>query len=302
MATTYGNVLNIQRYSVNDGPGIRTTLFLKGCPLRCWWCHNPESQAWGIELAINQDLCVQCGGCWSVCPHNESPAEAVADECSGPLVDWQHCSVCGSCVEVCPTAGRTLMGQQLSVDQVMTEVRKDLLFFEESGGGVTLSGGEPMSQPLFVRELVNACQDQAISVAIDTSGFCDQHDLLSIAPQTDLFLYDLKVLDDQLHRQHTGVSNAKILDNLVALGQVHSGIWIRVPVVTGVNDSAGELESLARFVSTVRGVVRVDLLAYHPLGSHKHQRIGKQATHNTTPVPTSETMEYAKELFHSFGV
>lgn len=297
MPEIYGNVFNIQRYSVKDGPGIRTTVFLKGCPLRCWWCHNPESQAKGAELAINPAVCISCGKCWSACPHNSPP-----DECPGPLTDWEHCTVCGECVETCPTGGRTLIGEQRSVAEVMTEVMKDRVFYEESGGGVTLSGGEPLMQPDFVRAILEACREQAIPTAVDTCGFCNQQEMLSIAESTDLFLYDLKAMDDAVHREHTGVSNVRILDNLVALSRVHTNIWIRIPVVTGVNDSNAELEAMAQFVSTTGGIKRVDLLSYHPLGSQKHDRIGKQSSSHTATVPTTETMQHAEELFRSIGI
>ncbi|QDU54653.1 glycyl-radical enzyme activating protein [Aeoliella mucimassa] len=297
MTRLQGNVFNIQRYSVKDGPGIRTTVFLKGCPLRCWWCHNPESQSKGIELAINPAVCVECGGCWGVCPHNEPVAE-----CTGPLADWAHCTQCGECVEVCPTGGRTMMGSLMTVDEVMAAVLKDRLFFEDSGGGITLSGGEPMVQPEFVRGVLAACRQQELRTAIDTCGYCQQDDLLSVAPLADLFLYDLKAMDEQTHREHTGVSNTRILDNLVALGKVHSNIWIRVPIVPGVNDHASELEALARFASTVDGIRRVDLLTYHQLGSHKHERIGKQGSERPEAVPTAEVMQSAAELFRSHGL
>ncbi|MCO6046483.1 glycyl-radical enzyme activating protein [Aeoliella sp. ICT_H6.2] len=297
MPNIYGNVFNIQRYSVKDGPGIRTTVFLKGCPLRCWWCHNPESQAKGTELAINPAVCVSCGKCWSACPHNSPLAE-----CPGPLNDREHCTVCGECVEVCPTGGRNLLGDRQSVAEVMAEVAKDRLFFEESGGGVTVSGGEPLMQTDFVHALLLACREQAIPTAVDTCGYCDQQALISIAPVTDLFLYDLKAMDDAVHREHTGVSNVRILDNLVALGRVHTNVWIRIPVVTGVNDSTAELEAMAQFVSTIHGIQRVDLLSYHPLGSHKHERIGKSSSSHTATAPTNETMQHAAELFQSFGI
>lgn len=297
MAAILGNVFNIQRYSVKDGPGIRTTVFLKGCPLRCWWCHNPESQAEHVELAVNSNICVQCGGCWSACPHN-SPME----ECNQALVDAEHCTVCGACVEVCPMGGRTLMGRQLSVDEIMDEVRKDCLFYEESGGGVTLSGGEPLVQIDFAREVLQRCQAESISTAVDTCGYCQQLDLLSIASCTDLFLYDLKAIDPQIHLRHTGVSNEMILENLIALGRVHSHIVIRIPIISGVNDSPSELEALARFVTTLDGVIRVDLLPYHPLGSQKHERIGRKSSPRAEAVPTAETLESAEDLFRSVGL
>lgn len=297
MQAPSGCVFNIQRYSVNDGPGIRTTVFLKGCPLRCWWCHNPESQARGIQLAIDPSLCVQCGGCWQVCPNNSSP-----EECTGPLVDREHCTTCGACADVCPTSGRTVMGNEMTTEEVLTEILKDRIFFEESGGGVTLSGGEPLLQADYVRALLKACRSQDLHTAVDTCGYCDQQDLLAAAPWTNLFLYDLKAMDDSVHKQTTGVSNVRILDNLVALGRVHSNIWVRIPVVPGVNDSMPEMEAMARFVSTIEGVQQVDLLAYHALGSHKGERIGRQSAVHTAAPPSKATMQSAAEVFRASGV
>ena len=297
MPPVCGNVFNIQRYSVKDGPGIRTTVFIKGCPLRCWWCHNPESQSRAVEMAINPAVCIHCGGCWAVCPHNESPGEVTE-----PLADWQHCTQCGECVEECPVGGRTMMGRVMTVPEVMAEVLKDRLFYDDSGGGVTLSGGEPMVQPEFVRAVLEACGEKDIRTAIDTCGYCQQEELLAVAPLADLFLYDLKAMDDATHRQQTGVSNTRILDNLVALGRVHANIWLRVPVVPGVNDTREELDAMARFASTVKGIRQVDLLTYHQLGSHKNERIGKQASPRPAAPPTAETMAMAADLFRRHGL
>ena len=297
MRAASGSVFNIQRYSIQDGPGIRTTVFLKGCPLRCWWCHNPESQTRVPELAVNPSVCVHCGGCWEVCPNHERPAE-----CNGPLTDRQHCTTCGRCVDVCPAGGRTVMGHEMTVADVLAEVLKDRVFYEESGGGVTLSGGEPLAQPGFALALLQACHAQELHTALDTCGHCDPEDLLAAAPYTDLFLYDLKAVGDEVHRQATGVSNARILENLTALGRVHRNIWVRIPVVPGVNDTPAEMGAMARFVSSVGGVQCVQLLPYHPMGHHKGERVGRLTPEQSATAPTAAILESAAEAFRVVGI
>ena len=217
-----GRIFNVQRFSVHDGPGIRTTVFLKGCPLRCAWCHNPESIRGEVELSVAESRCIHCGQCVPACPTGRlrwlgegSPAHASARA----LRKAPECTLCGSCVEVCPVEARQLVGRLQSVDELLAEVLEDRLFFDDSGGGVTFSGGEPLGQPEFLAAALDACRRHGLRTAVDTSGFCRQEDLLAVARRTDLFLYDLKHMDDERHRALTGVSNRRILDNLRALGR-----------------------------------------------------------------------------------
>ena len=280
-----GLVFNIQSYSVHDGPGIRTTVFLKGCPLRCWWCHNPESQSVEPEVALDPARCIRCGACLDVCP---GPAMTFGD--AEPTVDRAGCIRCGRCAQACMTQAREMVGREMTVPEVMDRILRDRLFQEDSGGGVTLSGGEPLMQPEFARVLLEACRAEEIPTAVDTCGFAPEEDLESIARVTDLFLYDLKTMDDHKHRRYTGVSNRLVLSNLERLGRVHPQIWVRIPVVPGYTDDPATIVEAARFAASIPGVRQLHLLPFHPLAAHKAARVGMHAWMKGTPRPTSEQM------------
>lgn len=262
-AAPTGRVFNIQRYSLHDGPGIRTTVFLKGCPARCLWCHNPESQGFGPEVVLFEGRCAHCGTCASVCPEGAAPPGCGL------------CTACGACVEACPAAARELVGREMTVAEVLAEVRKDRVFYEESGGGVTLSGGEPLAQLPFVAALLEACRRESIATALDTCGFAPRESLLRLVPLVDLFLFDVKLLDDARHRALTGLPSGPILDNLRALAAVHPQVWIRIPIVPGYTDSAADLAATAALLGALPGVRRVDLLPFHRTGAAKARRLGR---------------------------
>ena len=263
-----GLIFNIQKYSLHDGPGIRTTVFLKGCPLRCGWCHNPESRSAEPEISWSEGRCIRCGECWEVCP------QAAAQRPPTPAIDRQQCIRCGQCVAVCVTGARELVGRQRTVSDVLAEILQDRIFYDESSGGVTLSGGEPLLQAEFAAELLAACRGEGLHTAVDTCGYGRREDVLALAAVTDLFLYDVKILDDDRHRQYTGASNVAILENLKALCQVRADVWIRVPVIPGFNDSVRDVETIAAWVASLGNIRRLHLLPYHALGRNKAERVG----------------------------
>jgi len=298
-----GIVFNIQKYSIQDGPGIRTTVFLKGCPLDCWWCHNPESQSSEPEITVIEGRCMRCGECRKVCVRGGPPqgGQAAGGTC-GPAGEPAACTLCGKCVEACPTGARQMVGRRMNAAEVLAEVLKDRVFYEESGGGVTFSGGEPLRQPRFLRALLQACRGAGLHTAVDTCGFAPKEDLLAVAPLADLFLYDLKFMDESRHARYTGASNVSILGNLRALGDIHGNIWIRVPIIPGLNDSARELEALARCAASVPGVRQVNVLPYHGAGAYKSPRVGRAYRLQETAPPSPEYMEDVAARFRGHGL
>lgn len=293
-----GLVLNIQRYSIHDGPGIRTTVFLKGCPLTCWWCHNPESQCAGREVIVVETRCVRCGRCREVCPVEQLPAPAGDGVRAAPAA----CTLCGACVAACPAGAIQMAGAAMTVADVLAEVRRDRIFYDESGGGVTISGGEPLMQPAFVKALLGACRAEGIATAVDTSGYGSREQLLEIAKLTDLFLCDLKVMDARDHANYTGVSNEGIIENLRALGEVHGNIWVRIPLVPGINDSPAELDAAGELIRQIKGVQQVNLLAYHDTAAHKFERLGRPYRVGKISAPTLLQMDQAAERMRKFGL
>ena len=278
-----GLVFNIQRFSLQDGPGLRTTVFLKGCPLACVWCHNPESQSPGAELLTLETRCIQCGACSQGCPFSE-------------------CCLCGACVEACPTGARRMVGTLMGKTELLKDVLRDRIFFDQSGGGVTFSGGEPLMQADFVFDMAKALKAKGIHTALDTCGFARTDDLLCVATQMDLVLFDLKLMDEARHREATGESNALILANLQALAECHSNIWIRVPIIPGINDDQENLEATGQFVARLPGVRRVDLLAYHTFGASKFKRLGKDYALDALQPPSQERMDEIARGFRAHGL
>ncbi len=292
-----GLVFNTQKYSVQDGPGIRTTVFLKGCPLCCQWCHNPESQSARPEIIFVESRCLRCGECRRACAFAQSLPES---EPLPPAVEG--CTMCGECVEACPTEARQIVGKRMTVGEVMAEILQDGVFYDESFGGVTFSGGEPLAQPAFLKELLEACQARGIRTAVDTCGFACTDALLEIARRTDLILFDLKLMDDAKHRQYTGVSNVPILANLKALDQIHKNIWVRVPLIPGINDDDANLGAVARFATSLFGITQVSVLPYHKIGVQKFRRLGRAFPLEDLRPPSPAQVERALGRFRDFGV
>ena len=265
---TTGIIFNIQRYSIHDGPGIRTTVFLKGCQLNCWWCQNPESQLCGQEMVFWEDRCIGCEACSLNCPSG-----AIQMENKKPVTDKSKCNLCGECSRICPTQAREMIGKKLTAEEIIKEVEKDLVFYEESGGGVTFSGGEPLGQSEFLESLLNCCQKKKIHTAVDTSGYISWEILSKISSKVDLFLYDLKIMDSKRHKKYTGVSNELILENLKKLTSVHNNIFVRFPVIPGINDDYQNIKEMGEFLSSLK-IAQVNLLPYHYIGVDKYRRLG----------------------------
>ena len=282
--TLSGLVFNVMRFSLHDGPGIRTTVFLKGCPLRCWWCHNPEGQRLEPEVVCFPERCIRCGDCVRACPHG---ALRLNDHV---VHDSDLCRHCGACADACPAAARQLAGRWMTVPEVVAEVLKDQVFFEESGGGVTLSGGEPLMQAPFMEALLAACRARGIHTAVETCGFASSTALRRVSGNVDLFLYDMKLMDSEKHKRCTGADNDRILKNLQMLARGGRAVIVRVPVIPGVNDDWGNLDAMCAFLSPL-GLRRIDLLPYHRIGSGKYERLGVPSRMEAVEPPAAEQME-----------
>ncbi len=286
-----GLVFNIQRHSVHDGPGIRTVLFLKGCGLRCLWCSNPESQSFEPELFYNPDACIACGACIGVCPERAIGNAGGRIEFSPVL-----CSACGACCEVCYAEARIMEGRRMTAEEAADEVSKDAPFFLRSGGGVTLSGGEPLAQTDFASEVLRLCKERGFHTAIETAGLAPWNAVEKVLPHTDLFLYDVKHPDAGAHERGTGTGNEIILGNLRGIAKAGAAFIVRTPVVPGFNDDLGTLSRIARLAAEL-GALELHLLPYHRYGSSKYRLMGKAYPMGTVPdLPRERAEEFAREL------
>jgi len=292
-----GTVFDIKRFAIHDGPGIRTTVFLKGCPLRCQWCHNPEGQAPGPELVVRENRCIGCRACVDVCPQG-----AISFDGALPVTDRRLCTACGSCVEVCCAEARELAGQEMTVGEVLAEIARDIPFYDESGGGVTLSGGEPLYQFDFLLSLLRACAGRRIGTAVDTCGLCGWEQLDAMGEYADLFLYDLKVMENARHRELTGASNELILQNLQALSQAGRKIILRVPMIPGVNDDAESVRQIGAFAAELPALQRVDLLPYHATAEEKYRRLDKAYQLAGVSAPSAQHMADLAEIMRGLGL
>ena len=292
-----GIVFDVKRYTLHDGPGIRAAIHLKGCPLFCWWCHNPESRLTMPQVLFRGERCIACGACVDACPKG-----AVSLSAGALLTDPDLCSGVGACADTCPSGAKELCGKETSVDDVMTQILKERIFFDQSGGGVTLSGGEPLYQPDFATALLKECKRHEVHTAVDTCGFVSPSVLMEAAALADLFLYDVKHMDPEKHREYTGVDNEVILSNLAALGETGALIYARIPFIPGVNTDENNMRSAGAFLRKVRGVAKVNLLPYHGAAEDKHRRWNVEYKLKGLRAPSEDALKQAAAILEGFGL
>jgi pyruvate formate lyase activating enzyme len=291
-------IFDIKRYAINDGPGIRVVIFFKGCNLRCAWCHNPESISRKVEKMYSPVKCIKCGTCIEECPEN-----AITLTKEGIITDSDFCKNCGICAEVCPTKAIEMSGKVMTVPEIIEIIEKERIFFDQSGGGVTFSGGEPLVHSKMLIELLDECRKRGIHTAIDTAGNANTETILEVAKRTDLFLYDLKIMDSALHRKWTSSGNEKILQNLTTIAETGAHIIIRIPLISGINDTNENIEQTSKFIAGLAGDKKeVHLLPYHNIAQNKYMKLGKADDFETLKEPDNEARESAIAKFAEYGI
>lgn len=295
-----GIIVNIERFAVHDGPGIRTVIFMKGCPLRCQWCSTPESQTTSLEMGYFVNKCLRCAKCAEVCP-----LKAITVSSSGEiLTDRLLCDDCGKCVEVCTTGARKMVGREMTVEQIVAEVEKDSIFYWNSGGGITLSGGEPTMQPKFSLEILRACKERGIHTAMETCGYVEWDILDEMLKYLDLVYFDIKHVLSEEHERLTGKRNGLILENCrkIVANYPDVELIIRIPVIPGHNDSDENIENTAKFVHRLEKAVRLELLPYHNFGVHMYRVLLRAYPLQNIEPPSEDRMHDLEELAKSCGV
>ena len=307
-----GKFYDLQGFSVHDGPGIRLTMFMKGCPLHCAWCHSPESQGFETELNWMEIKCVgieKCGNCLNVCPHDcIKPGKKKLDLQSNTEItlvdtDRTNCDNCGLCAKACTSKALYMCGDDYTIEEAMQRVRRDMPFFKRSGGGVTVSGGECLCQPEYLLELLKKCKEEGVHTAVDTTGFAPWKNIEMVLPYTDLFLYDLKNMDSRLHRLATGVPNELILENAKKIADHGGKFQIRIPMIPLFNDSQEMFEKFGAFIKTLGDAVEVvQLLPYHKLGTVKWERLQRHNKVFESVPPKDELVQARKAYLESLGL
>jgi pyruvate formate lyase activating enzyme len=297
MTMTTGIIFDIKRYAIHDGPGIRTTVFLKGCPLACGWCHNPEGIGPEPFVAYQEKKCLRCGACVENCPQ-----QALRLDSEGVSPSGAPCISCFSCVDICPAEARERIGREVAAPELFVEIKKEIPFYDTSGGGVTFSGGEPLMQAPFLIELLELCGGERIHRAVDTTGHASHETMAAVAEQTDLFLYDLKIMDPEKHKKYTGVSNRLILDNLRWLAEKGVELIVRIPLIPGVNDDPENLDQTGSFLHRLPAIQKVDILPYHDFQKNKYRRFGIHYTNGKATPPSGKTLSRIKEHMERFGL
>lgn len=302
-------IFDIRRYSINDGPGIRITIFMKGCPLRCAWCHNPESQSPEVQKLYTASKCIGAQDCIEVCPNN-----ALTLTPEGIVTDTEACNLCGLCAEACPSKAIKMSGKLYGVKDLMQIIERERVHIEHSGGGVTFSGGEPLMHSEFLIEMLKACGEKGLHRAVDTCGFASTEMLLEVAKHTDLILFDLKLMDPVQHKKWTGVDNRLILKNLKVLAETGANINIRIPLIKNVNTGFEEITGMAEFVAELHVIKKrgletaspkvplVNLLPYHNIASGKYKKLEMVYNSAEMDEPTSDDLKTATEIFGKYGI
>ena len=291
-----GLVFDIKKYAIHDGPGIRTTVFFKGCPLECQWCHNPESWRPYAEHGFRKGRCVGCLQCVETCPE-----QAISIIDNRPVTEMSKCRLCGRCVETCMACAREIIGREMTVGEIMTEIEQDVIFYDQSGGGVTFSGGEPLMQPEFLLAILNQCKRQRIHTVVDTSCYAESKIVEMVGERADMFLCDIKHMDTEIHERFTGVGNNLILDNIRLLSEAGKEIIIRIPVIPGFNDEKANIEATGKFTASLPGVIRVDILPFNRGGKEKSARLTAQSEHLQVETPNEEQMNSIAKNLSKYG-
>ena len=267
-----GVVFKIKRFSLHDGPGIRTSVFLKGCPLNCLWCHSPEGICQDISIWYNMNLCISCGQCVQVCP--ERALAMITDDEPNIQIDRELCKVSGECVKICPSNALQFTGYKCSVSEILREIEKDILFYKTSGGGVTLTGGEPLYQPEFSKEILEACSRRQIHTSIETSLFCEKEILDLISPFVDLFIVDIKLFEPEKHKYYTGKENETIKENFHYIAQQGKKLIVRIPLIDNITNTDNNLNAILNFVHDVNDKISVEKISYNPLSANNYKKLG----------------------------